>query len=56
MADQIAYPVLFGTTQASWAPIDLRFELLTGEADPERRYDLKLWIGSGDESAAYLPG
>jgi len=21
-----------------------------------RRYDLKLWIGSGDVSAAYLPG
>ena len=36
MVDQAAYPVLFGTTQASWAPIDLRFELLTSEADPER--------------------
>ena len=36
MIDQSAYPVLFGTTQASWAPIDLRFELLTGEADPAR--------------------
>jgi hypothetical protein len=36
MADAAAYPVLFGTTQASWAPIDLRFELLTGEADPTR--------------------
>ena len=21
-----------------------------------RRYDLKLWIGAGDGSAAYLPG
>ena len=21
-----------------------------------QRYDLKLWIGSGDVSAAYLPG
>ena len=21
-----------------------------------KRYDLKLWIGSGDVSAAYLPG
>jgi hypothetical protein len=36
MVDQSAYPVLFGTTQASWAPIDLRFELLTGETDPDR--------------------
>jgi 8-oxo-dGTP diphosphatase len=36
MVDQSAYPVLSGTTQASWAPIDLRFELLTGEADPDR--------------------
>jgi 8-oxo-dGTP pyrophosphatase MutT (NUDIX family) len=36
MVDKAAYPVLFGTTQASWAPIDLRFELLTGEADPGR--------------------
>ena len=36
MVDQAAYPVLFGTTQASWAPIDLRFELLTGEPDPSR--------------------
>jgi 8-oxo-dGTP diphosphatase len=36
MVDEAAYPVLFGTTQASWAPIDLRFELLTGEADPTR--------------------
>jgi len=27
------YPVLFGTTQADWAPIDLRFVLLTGPAD-----------------------
>jgi hypothetical protein len=26
-------------------------------AAPRRaRYDLKLWIGSGDVSAAYLPG
>ena len=36
MIDATAYPVLFGTTQASWAPIDLRFELLTGEPDPGR--------------------
>jgi 8-oxo-dGTP pyrophosphatase MutT (NUDIX family) len=36
MFDQVAYPVLFGTTQASWAPIDLRFELVTGEVDPGR--------------------
>jgi 8-oxo-dGTP diphosphatase len=27
------YPVLFGTTRAGWAPIDLRFELLTGAVD-----------------------
>jgi hypothetical protein len=25
-------------------------------ADALVRYDLKLWIGSGDGSAAYLPG
>ena len=36
MVDEAAYPVLFGTTQASWASIDLRFELLTGEVDPSR--------------------
>jgi hypothetical protein len=36
MVDQTLYPVLFGTTQASWAPIDLRFELLTGAVDPGR--------------------
>jgi 8-oxo-dGTP diphosphatase len=36
MVDEAAYPVLFGTTQATWAPIDLRFELLTGEVDPGR--------------------
>jgi 8-oxo-dGTP diphosphatase len=36
MVDQTLYPVLFGTTQASWAPIDLRFEQLTGAVDPGR--------------------
>lgn len=36
MVEEAAYPVLFGTTQATWAPIELRFELLTGEADPGR--------------------
>ena len=36
MADEVDHPVLFGTTQATWAPIDLGFELLTGEADPDR--------------------
>jgi 8-oxo-dGTP diphosphatase len=36
MVEQAAYRILFGTTQATWAPIDLRFELLTGEADPGR--------------------
>jgi 8-oxo-dGTP diphosphatase len=36
MVGEAAYPVLFGTTQASWAPIDLRFELLTGEVDQRR--------------------
>jgi len=36
MADEVDYPVLFGTTEATWAPIDLRFELLTGEVDPDR--------------------
>lgn len=36
MLDEAGYPVLFGTTQASWGPIDLRFQLLTGEVDPGR--------------------
>jgi 8-oxo-dGTP diphosphatase len=36
MVDQTLYPVLFGTTQAGWAPIDLRFELLAGAVDPGR--------------------
>jgi len=36
MVDEAAFPVLFGTTQATWAPIDLRFKLLTGEVDPDR--------------------
>jgi hypothetical protein len=34
-----------GLVQISWA-----------ERRRNRRYDLKLWIGSGDVSAAYLPG
>jgi hypothetical protein len=29
---------------------------LTAGSRPHERYDLKLWIGSGDVSAAYLPG
>jgi hypothetical protein len=36
MVEQTLYPVLFGTTQAGWAPIDLRFELLTGAVEPGR--------------------
>ena len=36
MVDELDYPVLFGTTQATWAPIDLRLELLTGEVDLDR--------------------
>jgi hypothetical protein len=36
MGDEVDYPVLFGTTQATWEQIDLRFELLTGEVDPDR--------------------
>ena len=36
MVDGRDYPVLFGTTQATWAPIDLRFELLTGKVDLAR--------------------
>jgi hypothetical protein len=36
VADGLGHPVLFGTTQATWAPIDLRFELLYGEADLDR--------------------
>jgi 8-oxo-dGTP pyrophosphatase MutT (NUDIX family) len=34
--DGLDHPVLFGTTQATWAPIDLRFELLGGEVDLDR--------------------
>jgi 8-oxo-dGTP pyrophosphatase MutT (NUDIX family) len=34
VVDELDYPILFGTTQATWAPIDLSFELLTGEVDP----------------------
>ena len=49
MVDHTPYPVLFGTTQASWAPIDLRFELLTGAVDPGRiaRVYLVPFIGAG---------
>jgi 8-oxo-dGTP diphosphatase len=36
MVEERDYPALFGTTQATWAPIDLRFILLTGEVDPGR--------------------
>jgi hypothetical protein len=36
MVDEFDYPVLFGTTQATWAPIDMRFQLLTGAVDPGR--------------------
>jgi hypothetical protein len=34
--NEVDYPVLFGTTQATWGQIDLRFELLTDEVDPDR--------------------
>jgi 8-oxo-dGTP diphosphatase len=33
MVEEVDYPVLFGTTQATWAPIDLRFQLQAGEVD-----------------------
>jgi len=36
MVDEFDYPVLFGTTQATWAPIDMRFQLLAGAVDPGR--------------------
>jgi 8-oxo-dGTP diphosphatase len=36
MAEELDYPVLFGTTRAAWAPIDLRFELLTGAVEADR--------------------
>jgi hypothetical protein len=36
VVDGLGHPVLFGTTQATWAPIDLRPELLYGEADLDR--------------------
>jgi 8-oxo-dGTP diphosphatase len=36
VVDELDYPVLFGTTQATWAPIDLRFELLTSKVHLER--------------------
>ena len=43
MVDGLDYPVLFGTTQATWAPIDLRFELLTGEVDKDRSWEAELY-------------
>jgi 8-oxo-dGTP diphosphatase len=36
MVEEVDYPVLFGTTQATWAPIDLRFELLTEEREVDQ--------------------
>jgi 8-oxo-dGTP diphosphatase len=36
MVERLDYPALFGTTRATWAPIDLRFELLTGAVDHSR--------------------
>jgi hypothetical protein len=36
VVDGPGYPVLFGTTRATWVPIDLRLELLTGETDLDR--------------------
>src|SRR6266511_911325 len=32
--DKRDYPTLFGTTEVTWAPIDVRFLLLTGETVP----------------------
>jgi len=32
--DRRDYPTLFGTTEVSWGPIDVRFSLLTGEIEP----------------------
>jgi 8-oxo-dGTP diphosphatase len=48
MVDEAEYPVLFGTTQATWGPIDLRFQLLTGEVEPDRvaRVHLVPFIGA----------
>ena len=48
MVGQITYPVLFGTTRASWAPIDRRVELFTGEADPDRiaGVEVVLFVGA----------
>jgi hypothetical protein len=34
----------------------LRDQIDLDTLSAELRYDLKLWIGSGDGSAAYLPG
>jgi hypothetical protein len=33
VVDELDYPVLLGTTQAAWAPIDLRLELPTGQVE-----------------------
>jgi 8-oxo-dGTP diphosphatase len=48
MVDQAEYPVLFGTTQATWGPIDLRFQLFTGQVDLDRvaRVHLVPFIGA----------
>jgi 8-oxo-dGTP pyrophosphatase MutT (NUDIX family) len=58
MVDHAAYPVLFGTTQASWAPIDLRFKVLTGEADPARiaRVYIVPFIGAASVVVGFAHG
>jgi hypothetical protein len=46
-----AYTEFYQALSDGWLPVGAK-----RRADPKARYDLKLWIGSGDGSAAYLPG
>jgi len=44
-----------GDVGLPYVPVVAALRGFAAEADNER-YDLKLWIGSADGSAAYLPG
>jgi hypothetical protein len=48
MALAVAKPVIVALRSGAPPFSDMHFSSV--------RYDLKLWIGSGDVSAAYLPG
>jgi len=54
VVDEFDHPVLFGATQATWAPIDLRFELLTGEVDAGRVARVYIVPFVGDDCAVVV--